>query len=320
MASEGEIWSNPIILFFIGCSNSLVSNPLFEHLRGKRLGLFTDMAELVGEFEAFNDIRNLCRLCGITKIKSTLYRLLLKIFCGNTTNPNQRFSIFSDYGKSVKLQRLISDVAKVSVTYDDCLPQHLCRNCYRTLLNLRDKVFAFQSKCATTQVNLANGRQGVKRIRRSPKSSPSTSPAQRQKKSRFNLQTRKALFIDEKENISPSPVNDKKESVHTSTVNISAIIQNSSRCRPLETPAQQRPVPENISRPLNSGSTSAASTNNTDEVGKALNVISNSGLNNPMVRFPFKGDFFDHVRRHEHEDNDYYFACKALSLILSLLL
>ena len=259
------------------------------------------MAKLVGEFEAFNDIRNLCRLCG------------------NTTNPNQRFSIFSDYGKSVKLQRLISDVAKVSVTYDDCLPQHLCRNCYRTLLNLRDKVFAFQSKCATTQVNLANGRQGVKRIRRSPKSSPSTSPAQRQKKSRFNLQTRKALFIDEKENISPSPVNDKKESVHTSTVNISPIIQNSSRCRPLETPAQQRPVLENISRPLNSGSTTAASTNNTDEVGTALNIISNSGLNNPMVRFPFKGDFFDHVRMHEHENNDYYFACKALPLILSLL-
>ena len=114
-------------------------------------------------------------------------------------------------------------------------------------------------------------------------------------------------------------MNDKKESVQTSTVNISPIIQNSSRCRPLETPAQQRPVPENISRPLNSGSTSAASTNNTDEVGTALNIISNSGLNNPMVRFPFKGDFFDHVRMHEHENNDYYFACKALSLILSLL-
>ena len=272
-----------------------MSNPFFEHLRGKRLGLFTDMAKLAGESEAFNDIRNSCCLCG------------------NTTNPNQRFSIFSDYGKSVKLQRLISDVAKVSITYDDCLPQHLCRNCYRTLLNLRDKVFAFQSKCATTQVNLANGRQGVKRIRRSPKSNPSTSPAQRQKKSRFNLQTRKALFIDEKENISPSPVNDKEESVHTSTDNISPIIQNSSRCRPLETPAQQRPVPENISRPLNSGSTSAASTNNTDEVGTSLNIISNSGLNNPMVRFPFKGDFFDHVRMHEHENNDYYFTCKAFS-------
>ena len=103
-------------------------------------------------------------------------------------------------------------------------------------------------------------------------------------------------------------MNDKKESVHTSTDTISPIIQNSSRCRPLETPAQQRPVPENISRPLNSGYTSASSRNNTDEVGTALNKISNSGLNNPMVRFPFKGDLFHHVRMHEHENNDYLLA------------
>ena len=109
----------------------------------------------------------------------------------------------------------------------------------------------------------------------------------------------KALFIDEKENINLSAVNDKKESVYTSTDNISPINQNSSRYIPLETPVQQQPVSENISRPLNSGSTTAALTNNTDEVGTALNIISNSGLNNPKVRFPFKGDFFDHVRMHE---------------------
>lgn len=65
---------------------------------------------------------------------------------------------------------------------------------------------------------------------------------------------------------------------------------------------------ENISWPLNSGSTTAASTNNTDEVGTVLNIISNPGLNNPKVRFPFKGDFFDHVRMHEHENNDYLLA------------
>jgi len=226
VASEGEIWSNPIIqFFFIGCLNSLVSNPSFEHLRGK-FGFFTAMAKPAGEFETFNDIRNLCHLCG------------------NLTNPNQRLSIFSNYGKSVKLQCLISDIAKVSVTYDDCLPQHLCRNCYRTLSNLRNKVFSFQSKYATTQVNLANGRQGVKRIQRSHQSCPSTSLAQTQKQSCFNSQTMKASFINEKENISPSPVNDKKELVYTSTNNISPINQNSLSYRPLETPVQQRPMPE----------------------------------------------------------------------------
>jgi len=37
---------------------------------------------------------------------------------------------------------------------------------------LRDKVVAFQTKCATTQVNLSRGKEGVKSTRRSPKSSP----------------------------------------------------------------------------------------------------------------------------------------------------
>jgi len=44
---------------------------------------------------------------------------------------------------------------------------------------------------------------------------------------------------------------------------------------------------------------------NTDEVGTALNIISNSGLNNSKVRFPFKGDFLHQVHMHEHENNDY---------------
>ena len=70
--------------------------------------------------------KNLCRLCG------------------NTTNTKQRFAIFSDYGKSVKLQRLISDFAKVRVQEDDCFPKQMCRNCYRTMLNLQDKLLAFQ--------------------------------------------------------------------------------------------------------------------------------------------------------------------------------
>ena len=38
--------------------------------------------------------------------------------CGNTKNTNQRFAIFSDYGKTIKLQRLISDFAKVRVQED----------------------------------------------------------------------------------------------------------------------------------------------------------------------------------------------------------
>ena len=140
--------------------------------------------------------KNLCRLCG------------------NTANTNQRFAIFSDYGKTVKLQRLVSDFAKVRVQEDDCFPKHLCRNCYRTLLNLRDKLLAFQTRCATTQINLGKGGENVKRTRSSPKSSPFTSPygVQRQKKSRIQMQnsSRKTLFHDEKEKSrSPSTASDK---------------------------------------------------------------------------------------------------------------
>ena len=141
-----------------------------------------------GEFATFE--KNLCRLCG------------------NTTNTNQRFMIFSDYRKTVKLQRSISDFTKVRVQEDDCFPKHLCRNCYRTLLNLRDKLLPFQTRCAPTQINLGKGEEKVERTRSSPKSSPFTSPccAQRQKKSRINRQnsSRKALFHDEKESQVPS--------------------------------------------------------------------------------------------------------------------
>ena len=121
----------------------------------------TNMAQSE-KFSTFD--KNLCRLCG------------------NTTN-----TIFSDYGETVKLQRLISDFAKVRVQEDDCFPKHQSRNCYRTLLNLRDKLLAFQTRCATTQINLGKGRETVKRTRSSPKSSPFTSPCstQRQKKSRI---------------------------------------------------------------------------------------------------------------------------------------
>ena len=130
--------------------------------------------------------------------------------CGNSTTNNQRLAIFSDYGKTVKLQRLISDFAKVRVQEDDCFPKHLCRNCYRTLLNLRDKLLALQTRCATTQINLGKGGEKVKRTRSSPKASPVTSPcgAQRQKKNRIQMQN--SSFHDEKEKSrSPSTASDK---------------------------------------------------------------------------------------------------------------
>ena len=147
-----------------------------------------------GEFATFD--KNSCRLCG------------------NITNTKQRFRILSDYRKTVKLQRSISNVAKVKVQEDDCFPKHLCRNFYRTLLNLRDKLLPFQTRYATRQINLGKGGEKVKRTRSSPKSSPFTSPccAQRQKKSRINSQnsSRKALFHDEKEkSSSPSTASAK---------------------------------------------------------------------------------------------------------------
>lgn len=97
--------------------------------------MFGNMAQLSGEL--FETVLN---------INKTLCRL-----CGGTTNPNQRFLIFSQCGKSVKLQRLISELAKVRVKEDDCLPKHL----YRTVINLRDKLTSFQAKCASTQINLS---------------------------------------------------------------------------------------------------------------------------------------------------------------------
>ena len=82
------------------------------------------------------------------------------------------------------------------------------------MLNLWDKLLAFQTRCATTQVNHGKGREKVKQIRSSPKSSPFTLPcgAQRQKKSGIQTQnlSRKALFHDEKEKSrSPSTASDK---------------------------------------------------------------------------------------------------------------
>ena len=123
-------------------------------------------------------------------VQSVKFAMFDKNLCrlyGNTTNTNQRLAIFSDYGKTVKLQRLINDFAKVRVQENDCFPKHLCRNCYRTLLNLRDKLLAFQTRCATTQINLGKGGEKVKWTRSSPKSSSFTLPcgAQRQKNRRI---------------------------------------------------------------------------------------------------------------------------------------
>ena len=84
--------------------------------------------------------------------------------CGNTTNTNQRFAIFSDYGKNRKIAALDKRFCKSESTGGRLFPKHMCRNCYRTLLNLRDKLFAFQSRCAKTQINLGKGGEKVKRV------------------------------------------------------------------------------------------------------------------------------------------------------------
>ena len=148
-----------------------------------------------------------------------LYRL-----CGNTTNTNQRLAIFSDSEKTVILKRLRSDFAKVRVQEDDRFPK----------LNLRDKLLAFQTRCATMQINLGKGGEKGKRTQRSPKLSLFTLPcgAQRQKKRRIQMQnlSRKALFHDEKEkSCSPSTAIDKIEPVNkepNSTVFVDEIYLN----------------------------------------------------------------------------------------------
>jgi len=66
-----------------------------------RINSVTNIAQS-GKFTTFD--KNLCRLCG------------------NTTNTHQKFTIFSVYGKTVKLQRLISHFSKVRVQEDDCFP------------------------------------------------------------------------------------------------------------------------------------------------------------------------------------------------------
>ena len=106
--------------------------------------------------------------------------------CNNTTNTNQP-----------TIAALDKRFCKVRVQEDDCFPEHLCRNCYRTLLDLRHKLLAFQTRCATTQINLGIGGEKVKRSQSSSKSNPFTLPcvAQRQRKSRILTQnsSRKAF-------------------------------------------------------------------------------------------------------------------------------
>ena len=234
------------------------------------------------------------------KFESSYVNKILCRLCGNQTNPKQRFAIFSLYGNEVKLQRLISDFAKITVKYDDCLPKHLCRNCYRILLNLKDKLFTFQAKCAATQKNFAKGGDKVKRVRSSPKSSPSTSPScvQRPKRSRLNEQrfsARKELSYDEKEKLlSSESENYEKESTNaTATVHGEAfpVLQSSSStCQLAETqPSTAKTVLQpcaNSSPPATTSTTSEKEVNTEeDRSRKALDIISNSGLNNPAVSF-----------------------------------
>ena len=118
--------------------------------------------------------------------------------------PTMRLAIFSDSGKTIKLQRLIRDFAKVRVQDNDCFPKHLCRNYYSTLLNLWDKLLAFQTRCAKTQINLGKGGENQAFLPCLVVRKGRTSRIQTEKSSR------KALFHDEKEKSrSPSIASDK---------------------------------------------------------------------------------------------------------------
>ena len=231
----------------------------------------------------------------------------LSRLCGNTTNTNQSFAIFSDYGKTVKLQRLISDFAKVRVQEDDCFPKHLCRNCYRTLLNLRDKLLAFKTRCATTQINLGKGRETLKRTQSSPKSSPFTSPCgtQRQKKSCIQTQnsSRKGLLHDEKEKSpSPSTASDKIGPVNKEPNCTFLVDQSYLSFQVAEISAQRSMVETTPQLSLNSSSNLETSLVGEkekpirqDERRKDLEVpvLYHSGLNNPEVSFT---DFLSFAR------------------------
>lgn len=77
-------------------------------------------------------LRDLCRLCA----KQT----------------KQRFQIFSDSGKAVSLQQLIWKLTRVEVKEEDGFPQQICRNCYRGLIVLRDKIETLRKSCSEAQV------------------------------------------------------------------------------------------------------------------------------------------------------------------------
>ena len=51
----------------------------------------------------------------VQSVKFATFDKNLSRLCGNTTNTNQRFAMFSDSGKTIKLQCLIRDFAKVGV-------------------------------------------------------------------------------------------------------------------------------------------------------------------------------------------------------------
>lgn len=127
----------------------------------------------------------------------------------------------------------------------------------------------------------------MNRTRSPQKSSPSPN-VQRQKRSLLNMQnsSRKALFSDEEDSKSASSANDKNR-LSTTAVTDELVVQN---CQ-LATPIPQQSMAETISQPasLNSSSTIPTSEVSTKEVDlqadgrTALEIISNSGFNNPLV-------------------------------------
>ena len=128
----------------------------------------------------------------VQSVKFATFDKNLCRLCGNTTNTTQRFAIFSDNGKTVKLQRLIRDFAKVRV-------QELSQNTVKPagqaffFFFFLDKLLAFQTRRAKTHINLGKGGENQALL--------PYPVVCKGRKSRIQTDnsSRKALFHDEKE-------------------------------------------------------------------------------------------------------------------------
>ena len=289
--AEGEIWQSKKD-YFAWLAAPFDSCPIPSL---KIYAVFRAKLECVKCYKIWRSRRKLQHLINLCRLR------------GKTTNTNQWVAIFSDYETTAKLQRLISDFAKVRVQEGDFFPKQLCRYCYRTLLSLRDKLLAFQTKCATAQINLGRGGGKVKRTQSSPKSSPFTSPCGVQikaKKESHGIQTqnsRKASFHNERERSSSSSSASDKVGPVNKEANCTFPIDQSYLSFQVAEISAQRSMVETTPQ-LSSNSSSTLETSaigekekqiRKDERRKCFEVIYNSVLNNPEVGF---ADFLSFAR------------------------